>query len=319
MKQETKILLVLLLLPLALGELLSGYNSPLALLNPVSFFLSVGLYGCGALLIREAKVRWKLQWSIVFLAVAYGIVEEGLMTKSLFNPNWVHGTITGFGSFFGVNWPLAIQVIFFHATVSTLIPIAMVGLLWPKYKDVPLLGKKGLGLAFAGITLATLVGLLIFGTRGVDMATPYYPSAVILAGAIASVLLLCLLAYKFRGSRIYATKARLFSPLALGVFGVLATFISLMLADLFSAAGMGAATAILAQLIFTAVVAVFVASQVFNRRVEKRHLVSLIFGMVLYYILVTPILELAGVTGVVLVGIAALVLLIKWRRAVLRG
>ena len=34
------------------------------------------LYGCGTLLIREAKARWKLGWSVILLAIAYSIIEE---------------------------------------------------------------------------------------------------------------------------------------------------------------------------------------------------------------------------------------------------
>ncbi|MCL7415341.1 MAG: hypothetical protein M8349_04690 [ANME-2 cluster archaeon] len=64
-----------------IGELLSGSSPPLQFFNPVMLLMLVLLFGCGTLLIREAMVRWNLQWSVIFLAVAYGIVEEGLMVK----------------------------------------------------------------------------------------------------------------------------------------------------------------------------------------------------------------------------------------------
>jgi hypothetical protein len=49
------------------------------------------MYGGGALLIREVVRRRGLAWpSIIVLALAYGVVEEGLVTMSLFNPNYAN-------------------------------------------------------------------------------------------------------------------------------------------------------------------------------------------------------------------------------------
>jgi probable HAF family extracellular repeat protein len=55
------------------------------------------LYGSGSILIRELSLRWRKGWpSILALGAAYGIVEEGLMVKSFFDPNWVDlGTLGG--------------------------------------------------------------------------------------------------------------------------------------------------------------------------------------------------------------------------------
>lgn len=48
-----KAILTLLVLAPAIGELLSGSSTPQQFFNPLSFLLLVGLYGCGALLVRE--------------------------------------------------------------------------------------------------------------------------------------------------------------------------------------------------------------------------------------------------------------------------
>lgn len=74
MKTETKIILLLVLLSPIIGELLSGSAPPLEFFTPFSFVIIVAFYGGGTLLIREAKARWNLQWSVGFLAVAYGIL-----------------------------------------------------------------------------------------------------------------------------------------------------------------------------------------------------------------------------------------------------
>jgi hypothetical protein len=47
------------------------------------------LYGSGAILVREVARRRHLGWlGIVVLALAYGVVEEGLVLQSLFNPHF---------------------------------------------------------------------------------------------------------------------------------------------------------------------------------------------------------------------------------------
>src|SRR5512141_2133224 len=81
--------LTLLLLAPAIGELLSGSSPPLQFFNPVFLLLLMGLYGCGALLIREAVVRRALNTSgLLLLGLAYAAIEEGLTCKSFFNPYW---------------------------------------------------------------------------------------------------------------------------------------------------------------------------------------------------------------------------------------
>jgi len=59
-------------------------------LSPFYFFLQLalntGLYLPGALLIREAMIRWKKGWaSVLLLGAAYGILEEGTALGTLFN------------------------------------------------------------------------------------------------------------------------------------------------------------------------------------------------------------------------------------------
>src|SRR5262245_21286756 len=159
MKRETRILWSLLLLAPALGELLSGSCPPLRFFHPLTLLALILFYGGGAVLIREARVRWRLQWPVLFLAVAYAIWEEGSTVQSFFNPNHVlqHpalGVLSGYGMYGGIQWPWAIAMIFYHATMSTLVPIAIVDLLWPEFHDVPLLRRRGIVLTVLGVLLA---------------------------------------------------------------------------------------------------------------------------------------------------------------------
>ena len=79
---------VLLFLSPAVAEVLLG-STPLSKLSPVTFLLYTGFYGAGAVIIRELVRRRGLSWSrIILLALAFGLLEEGIVTQSLFNPHY---------------------------------------------------------------------------------------------------------------------------------------------------------------------------------------------------------------------------------------
>jgi hypothetical protein len=82
--------LVLFFLAPVIPELLTG-STPLAnFLNPFGFALLVGLYGSGAVVARELTYRWGKGWpTLLSLGAAYGIIEEGLMVRSFFSPNYI--------------------------------------------------------------------------------------------------------------------------------------------------------------------------------------------------------------------------------------
>jgi len=69
--------LVLFFLAPAIAELLSGSAPPSEFFNPISFILLASLYGSGALIVRELKVRWNKGYVSMFvLGAAYGIIGE---------------------------------------------------------------------------------------------------------------------------------------------------------------------------------------------------------------------------------------------------
>ena len=96
---------VLFFLAPAIAELLSGSVPPVEFFNPFGFVLLTTLYGSGAILARELTIRWHKGWFGLFaLGAAYGIIEEGLMVKSFFDPNWVDiGILGSYGRWAGVN------------------------------------------------------------------------------------------------------------------------------------------------------------------------------------------------------------------------
>jgi hypothetical protein len=318
MKKETKILLFLLFLSPALGELLSSSSPPLEFFNPLLFAALIFLYGCGTLLIREAKVRWNLQWSIIFLAVAYGIVEEGLCAKSIFNPGWIDiGPFSAYGMFLGVQWVWTINLIFFHATLSTLIPIAITDLLWPEYKDVPLLKKRGIAFSSAAIIFITIIGMIFIGTMMDGKMIPYYPDPWLIIGSVVLVIALIWLAYRYKGKALLTNKFKVLSPLAFGIFSFLFAAFIMVLPSFLASGKASAIITIAVQLSLAALALLFIFYQLCNKALTKHHIISLIFGALLFWTLNAFIVSFSNPT-MFPVGAAALILLFYWRREMLK-
>ncbi len=146
--------LTLLLTAPVFGEILSTSSPPAEFFQPATFLILVGLYGSGALLVRECVRRWHKGWiSILLLGMAYGIYEEGLVVRSFFDPNWVDiGVLGSYGRMAGINWIWSISLTIFHAVVSIGLPILVVELVFPQNRKDPWLGKAGLvitGVVFA--------------------------------------------------------------------------------------------------------------------------------------------------------------------------
>ncbi|MFQ5434677.1 MAG: hypothetical protein ACE5FD_07355 [Anaerolineae bacterium] len=160
---------VLFFLAPAIGELVSGSAPPAEFFNPFTLTLLAILYGGGAILARELTHRWGKGWpTLLTLGAAYGIIEEGLMVKSFFDPNWMDLDILGvYGRTLGVNWVWAAELTIYHAVISITIPVMLVELLFPDWRDRPWVSPK----AFRRLAW-------LFGLNGVFIfvaLTPYRP------------------------------------------------------------------------------------------------------------------------------------------------
>ncbi len=130
--------LALLLLAPTIPELLTG-STPISTLfyDPFGFLLSfgldIGLYGTGALLIREFAVVYRKGWAtILLLGAAYGIAEEGFAVHTFFQTSGSPvDALASYGHAFGVNWLWALGLTVFHATYSIALPILLVRLWYP--------------------------------------------------------------------------------------------------------------------------------------------------------------------------------------------
>lgn len=197
--------LFLILLTPGIPEYLSG-SSNLSLLafSPLVFYLFLGanvaLYGSGVLLIREAMIRWRKGWaSVFFLGVAYGIVEEGLALRTLFNPLATQvGNLGVYGRWLGVNWIWTVGLLIFHSVYSIGLPIFLFGLAFPNLKRTSLVSGKGIVTS----TVALLISLPVFllgrvfpGLKKKTQASGKGIGACIIALTIDSILLQSIVNY----------------------------------------------------------------------------------------------------------------------------
>ena len=172
----------------AIAELLSGSAPPAEFFNPFGFVLLTTLYGSGAILARELTVRWQKGWvSLFVLGAAYGIIEEGLMVKSFFDPNWIDlGVLGSYGRWAGVNWVWSIELMLYHAVISIAIPILLTELIFLNRRDDAWIGRGGF------ISLSALLAADV--AFGYFFLTEYRPSTVLYILTVAVVAALVLIA-----------------------------------------------------------------------------------------------------------------------------
>jgi hypothetical protein len=157
-------ILALAILTPGIPEYLLGSSTLTTLILPPIFLLflaaNVGLYTTGALLIREAMVRWKKGWAtVVALGAAYAIAEEGIGTATMFNPSSSAVSSLGiYGHWLGVNWVFAFGIVAYHVVFSIALPIALLGVALPETRGRSLLNVRQVRVV-AGILLADVVVL----------------------------------------------------------------------------------------------------------------------------------------------------------------
>ena len=118
------VLLLLVLSPL-LAEYLSG-SMAMTQLKVMPVFIA--MYGAGAVLVRETTRRAGRGFAtIVLLGLAYGILEEGILDQTLFNPHF-HGLRLldyGYIPALGIAVPWTLYVLSIHVVWSIAVPIAI--------------------------------------------------------------------------------------------------------------------------------------------------------------------------------------------------
>ena len=160
MRSKTKAALLLSMLSPFLAEVLGGSTPPLEVLaNPISFPLLWLYYGMGVLLVREAWVRWgRTTLRLMLLGFLYGVIEEGVVIRSWFDPNWPDLGILGvYGRTWGISTVWAVWLTIYHSLMSISIPILIVDALYPELREESFLEGKSIYLAFLGFVFSGIV------------------------------------------------------------------------------------------------------------------------------------------------------------------
>ena len=307
-------LLFLFFLAPATGELLSGSSPPAEFFNPFVLLLLSALYGSGAILVRELRLRWNKGWpSVLVLGAAYAIIEEGWMVKSFFDPAWMDlGPLGTYGRWAGVNWVWSLGLTIFHAVFSISIPILLSDLFFPGHRHEAWLGRRGM-FGFTALLLADVA-------FGFIALTPYRPPLFQYALSILAVIAL------------YALARRLPNPAPPPAGGLAPRPVSLLLGGFIAAVllfvclwGLPNTTLPFPLTLLCLGLVAFLAWR-WVLRLSRRaplteiHQLALASGALSFFILLAPLQEMDAArpdntTGMALIGLefVVLLLLLWWR------
>lgn len=310
--------LALIVLSPFIGELLSSSAPPEEFFRPRALLFLTLLYGGGALLVRELAVRWKGGWLMVLvLGAAYGMIEEGLLVKSFFDPGWSDlGILGAYGRWGGVNWVWALFLTAYHAVFSIAVPIMLAGLMFPARRGRPWIGRW-----LFWVTALLFPALVAVGFQQISA---YRPPPVPYVVTVLLVAALMLLARGLRpagekpgGEPAPAVRHRWF-----GLAGFLSTF--LFLANGMGLPHTGVHPLVTMTLMTGLVILVGAALRKMTRRGAgwtDRHKMALVSGALIFFISLTPFYEMPEArtdnpAGMMYVGLAMAVFLIWLSRRV---
>ena len=195
-------LLLIVLAPL-IAEFLLGDFTVRSL--PLIFVLG-WQYGGGALLIREVSRRLRRGWpTMLLLALAYGLIEEGFTTQSLFNPNYAgqrlldYGFLPALGT--SLNW--CVYVLGLHVVWSIGTPILIAEGVSADRRETPWLHRPGLAVTAVAFVLGC--ALTTFFTLISDPFVASLPQLIVTGGlVIAAVAAACVVKPDFPGTTTFS-------------------------------------------------------------------------------------------------------------------
>jgi hypothetical protein len=190
MRRRAPVFALYFLSPLV-AEFLSGTTLPIYLLFlivPLSLF-----YGSGVLLIRETTRRTGRGWpTILVLGLAFGVLEEGVVTQSLFNPDYLalnlHLLGPGYIKALGIGTLWTVFVVGGHMLWSIATPIAIVEESTRSRRVTPWLGRLGLIVVTVLFLLGCLMTFVITKAEDADAPFSASPAQVGASAAIAAIL-----------------------------------------------------------------------------------------------------------------------------------
>jgi hypothetical protein len=217
---------LLVFLSPVIAELCSGSTPFFTFFHPFVILVYLGFYGLGTLIIREVIAHRKLNFSsALLLGGAYGVLEEGIILKSWFDPNWMGASITSKALYVAGTAALEpFSNVVFHVVISITTPILILYALTQSRE--PWFSKKIL-LVIGVVFSIAAVGLFTFNARYAIAGWQYLLG--ILAFAVLAVL-------GWRGFK-FPSGRRLFHPLLLCALGIVFDFLLVTVFYTFSQRG----------------------------------------------------------------------------------
>jgi hypothetical protein len=98
-------------------------------------------------------VRWGKGWfSLALLGLAYGIYEEAIVARSVWDPAWAElGALRDYSYWGGFTWTYAAVLVHFHLTVSIISSVTLVEILYPERRGERWVSDRGLAACFVGL------------------------------------------------------------------------------------------------------------------------------------------------------------------------
>lgn len=153
----------------------------------------IGVWGCGALLIREIAVRKRLTWiGVLLLGMALAIAEEWIIQQTSLAPMAGVLAKVEYGRAWGVNWVYFISMIGYESIWVVLLPIRLTEAINPQQRKERWIGRTGSVLSIAAFTVAAFVAWFSWTqmVRTQQMHRPYTLPAVYLVVALAAIAVL---------------------------------------------------------------------------------------------------------------------------------
>jgi hypothetical protein len=167
----------------------------LPLSNIAALVALAPMYGGGAILIRETVRRSRRGWpTFILLALAYAVMEEALVSTTLFDPHYLGLSLIAYGYIpaLGTALPWLIYVLSIHVIWSMAVPIGLTEALFHDAEQKPWLGKVG---------LAVTCLLLVFGAVAAALfqrhSDPFRDTPAEMICSVIAILLLVAAAFRF--------------------------------------------------------------------------------------------------------------------------
>jgi hypothetical protein len=163
------------------------------------FPVEMGVWGCGALLIRAAVRHWRLGWkNMLLLALALAVAEEFVIQQSSLAP-MVLQIVKGppYARAFDVNWIYFLWALGYESIFVVFLPVTLAELIFRKRRETAWVGKAGLAVSAGYFAVASFFAWFTWtqiARPRVFHVAAYTPPRETVEIAIAAIFILILAA-----------------------------------------------------------------------------------------------------------------------------